>query len=77
MRGPSPVAASQDYCLVAVAKLLSLQWSLVAGHGLEAHGLSSCGAQAELLCSMWDLNLTTDRTRVPLHWQADSLPLNH
>ena len=40
------------------------------------HSLNSCGAQASLLCSMWDLpkqGLNPCR----LHWQADSLPLIH
>ena len=36
--------------LVKEHRLQGLRASVVA-----AHGLSSCGTQAELLCSMWDL----------------------
>ena len=33
---------------------------------------------AQLSCSMWDLSFPTrDRTCIPLHWKADSLPLDH
>ena len=49
-----------------------------AGSLAEAHGLSSCGMQAWLPRSMWDLSsLTRDRTSVLLHWKADFLPLDH
>ena len=39
--------ASLHGLLVAVASLLE--------HGLQAHGLSSCGTWTYLLCSMWNL----------------------
>ena len=49
---------------------------------VEAHELSSCGAQAQLLRGMWDLSsLTRDRTRVPCivrwilyHWITREVP---
>ena len=47
-----------------------------------AHGLSSCGARAQLPCGMWDLSsLTRDLTRVPCfgrwilkHWTTREVP---
>ena len=40
------------------------------------HRLSSCGAWAQLLCSMWIL-LVQGSNPCPLHWQVNSLPLSH
>ena len=40
---------------IAVRGLLIVVASLVAEHGLQARGLSSCGARASLLRLMWDL----------------------
>lgn len=65
-RGCSLAAASRGCSLVVVCGLLLAVGSLVPEHGLQgtrvsgvaAPGsrsqLSSCGAQAWLLCSMWD-----------------------
>ena len=65
--GFSLVAASRGYSLFAVHGLslqrLLLLWSMGSGMcGLSScgswaleHRLSSCGAQAELLCRTWDL----------------------
>ena len=53
--------SEQGLLLVAVCGLLIVMASLVVEHRLQVrrwaleHGLSSCGAQAQLLCSMWDL----------------------
>ena len=47
---------------------------LHTGSVVEAPGLQSCGAQAKLLCGMWDL-LGSDMCF--LHWQVPSLPLSH
>ena len=57
----SPVVLSGAFSLVVVQGLLIVVASLVAEHGLlslqasEALGLSSCGTQAYLHCSMWNL----------------------
>ena len=40
---------------LAVCVLLIAVASLVAEHGFQAHGLSRCGARAQLLRDMWDL----------------------
>ena len=40
---------------IAMHGLLIAVASLVAEHGLQARGLSSCGTQAQLLYGMWDL----------------------
>ena len=40
---------------IAVRGPLTIAASLVAEHRLQPHRLSSCGSQAQLLCSMWDL----------------------
>ena len=40
---------------IAVRGPLTIAASLVAGHRLQTRRLSSCGARAQLLCSMWDL----------------------
>ena len=57
----------QGLLFVGLRGLLVAVASLVAEHGLQAHGLSSCGSQAlecrlsscgaraQLLCGMWDL----------------------
>ena len=53
----SLVVASGGYPLVAIHRLLIAVASLVAERGLVGvHGFSSCGAQALLPCSMWDLS---------------------
>ena len=40
---------------IAVRGPLTVAASLVAGHRLQTHRLSSCGSQAQLLRGMWDL----------------------
>ena len=40
---------------IAVRGPLTIAASLVAEHRLQTRRLSSCGSQAQLLCSMWDL----------------------
>ena len=57
--------------LVAVFGGLSLR-----GTSSRRQGLSSCGAQALLLCGMWAL-LGSGLNPRPQHWQVDSLPLDH
>ena len=60
--GSSLVAVSGDYSLVAVLRLLMAVASLVAEHRLQGTrslvvvvlGLSSCGTQAYLPCSLWN-----------------------
>ena len=56
------VAASRDYPLVAVCRLLSVVASPVESMGSRVcsswalqHRLNSCSAQAWLPCSLWDL----------------------
>ena len=44
--------------LLECQDVVDKDWIAVASvveHGFSVHGLSSCGAQAQLLCSMWDL----------------------
>ena len=75
--------------LIAVASLaVEHQLSSVCLGGFAAHGLNSCssqalehrlrscGTQAWLLCSMWDL---PDQGSNPclLHWKGDSSSLSH
>ena len=62
--GSSLVAASGGYSLVAAASS-------------RACGVNSCGAQAYLLCGMWDLPGSGIEPVCFLHWQAGSLPLHH
>ena len=72
----SLVAASRGYFLVAVHILLTAVASLVAP-GLESTGsvVLALGLSCSMACSIASpdqgLNLC------PLHWQADSLPLDH
>ena len=72
----SLVAASRGYFLVAVHRLLTAVASLVAP-GLESTGsvVLALGLSCSMACSIASpdqgLNLC------PLHWQADSLPLDH
>ena len=47
--------SEQGLLFVVVRGLLIVVASLVAEHGLQARGFSSCGARAQLLCSMWNL----------------------
>lgn len=53
-------APSGGYSLVTVCQLLLVVAYLVK-HGLQACGLSSCGARASLLLGIWNL----PRTHVP------------
>ena len=62
--GFSPAAASGVYSPVAVLGLLTVVASLVVGHRL-----SCLTAYTIFLNRGWNL--------CPLHWQADSLPLDH
>ena len=39
--------------------------------------LTNCGTRAQLLCCLWDLPGPGRLSPCLLHWQADSLPLNH
>ena len=41
--------------LIAVHGPLTIAASLVAEHRLQAHRLSNCGSQAQLLRGVWDL----------------------
>ena len=76
---------------VVVNRLLIVVSSLVAEHRFQVHGLqqlchtgsvvvthrlSSCGAQAQLLCGMWDPPGPVLKT-MSLHWQVDSQSLRH
>ena len=51
--GLPPAVASGDHSSSRCAGL-SLSWPLVAEHGLQTRGLSSCGSRAQLLRGMWD-----------------------
>ena len=70
-------AASRGYSLVAVHRLLTAVVSLVVAPRLESTGsvVLALGLSCSMACSMASpdqgLNLC------PLHWQADSLPLDH
>ena len=50
-----------------------------AGSLVEAHRFSSCGTWAQLPHRMWDLSQFPHQgsNPCPLHWKADSLPLDH
>ena len=64
MYGLSLLAASGG-CSPVVCRRLTVVASLVAEHGLQRCGLSSCGEQALLPCSIWDLSSRTkDQTCV-------------
>ena len=52
--------SEQGQLLAAVRGLLLAGASPAADPGLQAHGLSSCGAQAELFPGMWDLESPLD-----------------
>ena len=55
----------------------SLQWLLsLQSMGSRCSGFSSCGAQAQLVCGMWDLPRPGIKP-LSLHQQADSLLLGH
>ena len=81
VHGLSLVAASRGYFLVAVHRLLIAVASLVVAPRLKSIGSVvlalglSCSVACSTACSMappdWGLNLCL------LHWQADSLPLDH
>ena len=59
-----------------VCKLLGW-WLLFRGSmGSRCTDFSSCGAQAYLLCGMWDLPGLRSNPCL-LHWQVNSLPLSH
>ena len=76
--GSSLVAASGGYSLVAAASSRACGvYSLVAAASSRACGVNSCGAQAYLLCGMWDLPGSGIEPVCFLHWQAGSLPLHH
>ena len=51
------------------------------GFSSWAHGLNSCGAQAQLLHGLWSLPKSGIKPKGSnpclLHWQASSLPLSH
>ena len=64
--------------------LQGAQASVVAVFGLRScgsraleHRLNSCGAWARLLHGIWDLPGSEMELVFFLHWQADSLSLNH
>ena len=61
----SLVVSSGDCSLVAACRLLIVVASLVAERGLQ-------GAPQHVRSS-W----IRDLTRIPLHWEVDSSPLNH
>ena len=50
----SLVVVSGGYSLLQCSGF-SLRWLLLWSSGSRCAGFSSCGAQASLLCSMWDL----------------------
>ena len=65
------------------AQALGTPASVNAAHRLSSYssraltrGLSSCGTQAQLPFSMWNL-LDQVSSQCPLYWQADSYPLDH
>ena len=84
----SPVAASSGYFSLWCAGF-SLQWLLLLQSTDSTHPVfSSCGLQApehrlnvaahELICSTaCGMFLNQELNPCPLHWQADSQPLNH
>ena len=66
----------QGPLFITVGGPLTVAASLVAGHRLQMHRISSCGSRAQLLRSMWDLP-SQGLNPCPPHWQADSQPLHH
>ena len=52
-------------------------YSLVAAPSSRECGVNSYGAQAWLLCSMWDSPGSGIEPMCLLHWQMGSLPLHH
>ena len=69
-RAFSSYTARGGFSLVATSRLLITVASLITGSG--ACGLSSCGAQAELLCGIFQ---DQGSNPYPLGWKVDSLPL--
>ena len=66
---------------MVMASLVAEPSSMVCGRvvevpGLQSTGLSGYGAWAEVFCAC---GIFLDPGRIPclLHWQVDSLPLNH
>ena len=70
---------SSLWCMGFSWWLLSLQSTGSARAGFGSHGhrapehrLSSCGTQAQLFCSMWDLPRPQGSYLCLLHWHVDS-----
>ena len=77
MHGLSLVASSKGYSLAMVHGLLSVAASLAAEHGLSdvwASAVAVHGLSCPMACEIFpDQGLNS----CPLHWQADSQPLDH
>ena len=83
---PSVFMAAHQLFRVVVHGLVLAVASLVVEHGLRIHGLQqlehmdsrACGVVHRLSCSMaYGIFLDQGWNASPLHWQADSSPLDH
>ena len=64
------------FAVASRAQTLACKGFSSCGPQALEHRLNSCGAQAWLLCGMWDLPGPGIEPCL-LPWQADSLPLSH
>ena len=73
----SLIVASRGFSLVVMHKLSLLWLLLLQRMGPRAHGLQWLQLMDSVTVQYVGSSWARGRTRVPLHWQADSQPLDH